>query len=146
MHKKVAEYDSVRRSIEATMFDENDRFMYDLSHLPETLKRWSTYKKAKSPLKKESTINIKNLEKVLGSKKGGKSKIKEVEKVSRKRKVDYDQADDEEALDIGIKTKRILTGFDPHITYGKELKAEISRVKERVSTHLYAKLFDILFL
>jgi len=154
MEKKIAEYLSTEREIRTIMFEEGDRFMYDLSQLPQVIKRWKTYREAKEAEeqqkieklrkdKRNRIANIEDLEKILSSEKGGKAKILEAAKVKEEPEVDEDKASIEEALDIGITTKIRLDSINLAIDYAYQLSEEVSK---KVYAPICAKLFDIIFL
>lgn len=143
MKKEVADYLSTTRQIETIMFDEGNRFMYDLSDLPQVLERWAEYKK----IKKKSALKLSDIQKVLEADEGGKTTIEEIydeekEETDKKDK----EATPEEVLDVGIETKALLQIADSPITYVKELGEELSGLKKVALTAIAAVLFDIIFL
>jgi hypothetical protein len=137
MKKELADYLNSTREIETIMFDEGDRFMYDLSHLPEVLERWAEYKETK----KKSALKLSEIEEALEADEGGKTKVEEVQEEK-----DSEEATPEEVLDVGFKTKTFLGVVDEPTTFVKELAGELSCLKKAALIAFAEKLFEVIFL
>ena len=142
MKKEVADYLSTTRQIETIVYDEGNRFMNDLSNLPQIFERWAEYKEAK----KKSALKLSEIEKVLEADEGGKTIIEEIEEDKEERDKKNKEATPEEVLDVGAGTKVFLQIVDSPATYVKAVGEELSRLKKVALTAIAACLFDIIFL
>ena len=140
MKKEVADYLSTTRQIETIVFDEGDRFMNDLSHLPQILERWAEYKETK----KKSALKLSDIEEILLDDQGGNTTIEQVEEEEETDK--KKEATPEEVLDVGAKTKAILEIADFPATYVIELGQEVNSLKKVALTAIAERLFNIIFL
>jgi len=142
MKKKLAECLSSIREIESVMYDEGNRFTYDLSHLPELLDRWDEYKE----LTKKKALRLGDIQKMLESKAGGKLVVEEIEEEETDDKDRENKlATPEEVLDVNTRTKAFLQMIDSPATYVRGLGQEVDGLKKAALTAITVGLFDALF-